>query len=152
MSRQSQTDPSVSTPLNESLGDGDNHKLIVSSAVPQPSHPSPTVPPRILSGGDHALRAVGHSQSCIELNHDGAISSCDCKLQPLPDTAVLIGTIIRFVRQHRNGIRALPAHLTEPLIRHLQEGDPCCRVVASWLFAIGVRDRRILLAMRPDAR
>lgn len=145
--------PAVLSTLHvESCDGGERHKPVGSTTAPKPSHPSPTVPPRILIGDDRTLRRVGHSKSCIKLRRHGAISSCDCKIQPVPDAAPLIGAIIRFVREHRRGIRALPSHLTDPLIRHLQEGDPSCQVVARWLFVIGVRDHRILVAMCPRAR
>lgn len=116
---------------------------VAEATAPSGSLPEPTIPPRLLAGSDEEMRADGHSASCISLSRQGAICSCDCRVSPPPDPAELIGEIIRFVRRNRPGIRALPTRLTASLLRHLEEGEPSCRIVANWLVANGIRDARI---------
>lgn len=116
---------------------------VAATPAPVGSLPQATIPPRVLAGSEEEMRAYGHSASCISLSRQGAICSCDCRVSLPPDLAELIGEIIRFVRRNRPGIRALPAGLTASLLRHLEVGDPSCRIVANWLVANGVRDARI---------
>lgn len=153
MSPRSTIDASSTLPTNESCG-------ATVPLVPEPraegmpdAHlPRPTVPPRILHGSDELQIVLGHSPRCVSLSRQGAISSCDCRIRALPDPAIVIGMIIRFVRATGHGRRPLPLPLTELLALHLQQGDPSCRVIAHWLVGIGLIEHRILpwIGRRPQ--
>ncbi|RWK29816.1 hypothetical protein [Mesorhizobium sp.] len=110
--------------------------------------PRPTVPPRILSGSDALQDVLGHSPTCIALSRQGAISSCDCRIRPLEDPAVVIGMIVRFVRMTGHGRSPLPSTIVELLFRQLQDGDPACLVIAFWLVDLGLLEARILPSSR----
>ncbi len=111
---------------------------------PRPALPRPTIPPRYLAGSDTLQDVLGHTPSCIALSRQGAVSSCDCRIRPIEDPAVVISMVIQYVRLSGYGKRSLPPVLTELLSRQLEGGDPACRVVAAWLVDLGVLDARIL--------
>ncbi len=113
-------------------------------ASPATKLPRPTIPPRYLVGSNNLQNVLGHSPSCIALSRQGAVSSCDCRIRPLEDPAVVISMVIQYVRVTGYRKRSLPSILTELLSRQLQGGDPACRVVAAWLVDRGVLDPRIL--------
>lgn len=106
--------------------------------------PRPTIPPRYLAGSDTLQNVLGHTPSCIALSRQGAVSSCDCRIRPIEDPAVVISMVIQYVRLSGYGKHSLPPVLTELLSRQLEGGDPACRVVAAWLVDLGVLDARIL--------
>lgn len=106
--------------------------------------PRPTIPPRYLAGSDTLQDVLGHTSSCIALSRQGAVSSCDCRIRPIEDPAVVISMVIQYVRLSGYGKRPLPSILIELLSRQLEGGDPACRVVAAWLVDLGVLDARIL--------
>lgn len=106
--------------------------------------PRPTIPPRYLAGSDTLQDVLGHTSSCIALSRQGAVSSCDCRIRPIEDPAVVISMVIQYVRLSGYGKRPLPSILIELLSRQMEGGDPACRVVAAWLVDLGVLDARIL--------
>lgn len=110
--------------------------------------PKPTVGPRRLRGTPELLAALGHAPGCIELSRRGAISSCDCRIAPLEDPAIVVGMVIRFVQMVKPVRSALPDVVVELLVRQLIEGDAACWVIADWLVDLGLLDSRIL----PNAR
>jgi hypothetical protein len=65
---------------------------------PRAALPRPTIPPRYLAGSDVLQDVLGHTPSCIALSRRGAISSCDCRIRPIEDPAVVISMVIQYVR------------------------------------------------------
>lgn len=152
MSSRSTIDASTSFPANESFPAAVSLVPESPPGMPDMHLPQPTVPPRIPYGSDELQIALGHSARCVSLSRLGAISSCDCRIRALPDSAVVIGMIIRFVRATGHGRRPLPPPLTELLALHLQQGDPSCRVIARWLARLGLIEDRVLagIGRRPQ--
>lgn len=143
MSRPDNISARVLPETGESRSRSTPASAVAGPTAPPGSLPQATIPPRMLAGSEEEMLADGHSASCISLSRQGAICSCDCPISPRSDPADLIGEIIRFVRRNRPGIRALPTRLSASLLRHLEDGDPSCRIVANWLVANGIRDARI---------
>ena len=106
--------------------------------------PRTTIPPRYLAGSDTLQDVLGHTPSCIALSRQGAVSSCDCRIRPIEDPAVVISMVVQYVRLSGYRKRSLPPVLTELLSRQLEGGDPACRIVAASLVFLGVLDSRIL--------
>lgn len=137
------------TPPPQSPGNEETLSAIlgVSSGAgtePKPELPRPTIPPRYLAGSGELQDILGHAPGCIALSRQGAISSCDCRIRPIEDPAVVISMVVQYVRLTGYGKRPLPSVMRELLLRQLQGGDPACRVVAAWLVDLGVLDARNL--------
>ena len=105
---------------------------------------SPNVAPRRLRGTPELLATLGHTPGCIELSRRGVISSCDCRIAPLEDPAIVVGMVVRFVQMVKPIRTALPDVVVELLVRQLIEGEPACWVIADWLVDLGLLDSRLL--------
>lgn len=114
----------------------ENHAKVVSAA-------RPTVPARLLEGSNELQAILGHTESCISLSRQGAVSSCDCSIRPLDDPAVVVGMVVHFVR-FLGGRAPLPISIQELLIGQLRKGDAGCWVIADWLVETGIIAARIL--------
>jgi hypothetical protein len=143
MRRHSNTPPPRRPGQGESFGAifGGSSKA---GTDPGAAVPRPTIPPRYLVGSDVLQDVLGHTPSCIALSRQGAVSSCDCRIRPIEDPAVVISMVIQYVRLGGYGKRPLPSILVELLTRQLEFGDPACRVVTAWLVDLGMLDARIL--------
>jgi hypothetical protein len=84
------------------------------------------------------LRLKGHSPGCVALRKSGEIASCDCRSTPFDDPAFAVAMVVHHARMAMAQRAPLPLVILELLSQRLNEGDPACKVVASWLERCGL--------------
>lgn len=102
--------------------------------------PVPNVPPTVTTASVELLKLIGHHESCARLQRARSISSCDCRRGSMDDPSIAIGLVMHFARISLAQRVAIPTVILELLARHVERGDPACRMVVEWLDTSGLID------------